>query len=95
MNAGMSHRKTRIERPLADHMDVVERVLVYTELTPEGAIETPNDPPPSWPEQGAIQFNDTKLAYREGLPLVLKGTSFNVKPGEKVRHPLPLCYFLD
>ncbi|KZP09468.1 multidrug resistance-associated ABC transporter [Athelia psychrophila] len=62
----------------------VERVLVYTELPPDGEVTTPNDPPPSWPETGAIKFNDVKLAYREGLPLVLKGTTFEVRPGEKV-----------
>lgn len=62
----------------------VERVLVYAELPPDGASVTPNDPPPSWPEKGAIKFSDVKLAYREGLPLVLKGTSFQVNPGEKV-----------
>ncbi|KAF7982734.1 hypothetical protein HWV62_26606 [Athelia sp. TMB] len=62
----------------------VERVLVYTELPPDGLTETPNDPPPSWPEKGSIKFDDVKLAYREGLPLVLKGTSFQVNPGEKI-----------
>lgn len=66
------------------NMNAVERVLVYTELPPEGAIETPNDPPASWPTKGEIQFIDAKLAYREGLPLVLKGISFEVNPGEKV-----------
>lgn len=63
----------------------VERVLVYTELSPDGETTTPNDPPPSWPEKGAIKFNDVNLAYREGLPLVLKGTTFEIRPGEKVR----------
>ncbi|KZP34073.1 multidrug resistance-associated ABC transporter, partial [Athelia psychrophila] len=61
----------------------VERVLVYTELPPDGEVTTPNDPPSSWPEKGAIKFNDVKLAYREGLPLILKGTTFEVSPGEK------------
>ncbi|KAJ3537700.1 hypothetical protein NM688_g6639 [Phlebia brevispora] len=44
----------------------------------------PDDPPPSWPEKGAIEFKDVDMAYREGLPLVLRGVSFDVKPGEKV-----------
>ncbi|KZP34050.1 hypothetical protein FIBSPDRAFT_943119 [Athelia psychrophila] len=34
----------------------VERVLVYTELSPDGKVTTPNDPPPSWPETGAGTF---------------------------------------
>ncbi|KAF7798058.1 hypothetical protein EIP86_009270 [Pleurotus ostreatoroseus] len=60
------------------------QVLHYTELPPEGATLTSEDPPPSWPEKGAIEFKDVNMAYREGLPLVLKGVSFDVKAGEKV-----------
>lgn len=67
------------------NMNAVERVLVYVDLPPEGLPPTRPDPPPSWPEKGGVKFNDVELAYREGLPLVLKGVSFNVKPTEKVR----------
>jgi len=67
------------------NMNAVERVLVYTQLTPEGDAVTPNDPPMSWPTKGAIKFSNVDLAYREGLPLVLKDVSFEVNPGEKVR----------
>ncbi|KAG6873111.1 hypothetical protein C0995_002774 [Termitomyces sp. Mi166 len=66
------------------NMNAVERVLHYTELPPEAASTTPDDPPPSWPEKGQISFMNVDLAYREGLPLVLKDVSFNVRPGEKV-----------
>ncbi|KAF8066646.1 multidrug resistance-associated ABC transporter [Lyophyllum atratum] len=66
------------------NMNAVERVLHYTELPAEGDATTPNDPPMSWPTEGKISFDDVKLAYREGLPLVLKGVTFDVKPGEKV-----------
>jgi len=71
------------------NMNSVERVIVYSELPSEGDLTSPNDPPPSWPSEGAIAFNNVKLAYREGLPLVLKDVSFEIKPGEKVR----LFYF--
>lgn len=67
------------------NFNAVERVLYYAELPSEGAATTPNDPPSSWPEAGAIEFKDVELAYRPGLPPVLKGVSFQVKPGEKVR----------
>jgi ATP-binding cassette, subfamily C (CFTR/MRP), member 1 len=67
------------------NMNAVERVLVYTELPPEGDPVTPNNPPSSWPEKGAIQFAGVNMAYREGLPLVLKHVTFEVRPGEKVR----------
>ena len=66
-------------------MNAVERVIVYAELPPEGEPTTPNDPPPSWPAKGAITFQNVALAYREGLPLVLKDVSFEIKAGEKVR----------
>jgi ATP-binding cassette, subfamily C (CFTR/MRP), member 1 len=66
------------------NMNAVERVLVFSELPPEGDAHTPNDPPASWPEKGSIKFTAAELAYREGLPLVLNGISFEVVPGEKV-----------
>jgi ATP-binding cassette, subfamily C (CFTR/MRP), member 1 len=66
------------------NMNAVERVLVYSELPTEGDTQTPNDPHASWPEMGEIKFMKVELAYREGLPLVLKGVSFEVAPGEKV-----------
>jgi ATP-binding cassette, subfamily C (CFTR/MRP), member 1 len=66
------------------NMNAVERVLEYSELPIEGDSHTANDPPAAWPEMGRIKFANVKLSYREGLPLVLKGISFEVEPGEKV-----------
>ena len=66
------------------NFNAVERILHYTERPSEGASETPNDPPPSWPESGAIEFKDVEMSYRPGLPTVLKGVDFQVKGGEKV-----------
>ncbi|KAI0071668.1 multidrug resistance-associated ABC transporter [Panus rudis PR-1116 ss-1] len=66
------------------NFNAVERVLYYTDLPSEGDYTKPTDPPPSWPDQGAVEFKEVELAYREGLPLVLKGVTFDVKPGEKV-----------
>ncbi|KAL5511261.1 hypothetical protein ACEPAH_4476 [Sanghuangporus vaninii] len=66
------------------NMNAVERVLVYVDLPPEGTSTKPGNVPPSWPQNGEVKFKNVKLAYREGLPLVLKGVNFEVKPGEKV-----------
>ncbi|KAI0646268.1 multidrug resistance-associated ABC transporter [Trametes meyenii] len=66
------------------NFNAVERILYYTELPNEGALTTPNDPPASWPESGEIEFKNVEMAYRPGLPPVLKGVSFYVKPGEKI-----------
>jgi ATP-binding cassette subfamily C (CFTR/MRP) protein 1 len=66
------------------NMNAVERVLVYIDLPPEGARTTKEDPPQEWPQHGAIEFRNVELAYREGLPLVLKDVSFAVGKGEKI-----------
>ncbi|KAJ7607370.1 multidrug resistance-associated ABC transporter [Roridomyces roridus] len=66
------------------NMNSVERILTYAELPAEGEATTPNDPPASWPEKGEINFKDAEMSYRPGLPLVLKGVSFDIRPGEKV-----------
>ena len=70
------------------NMNAVERVLVYTKLPPEDEDANPETPPASWPEKGEIKFTNVELAYRPGLPLVLKDITFEVKAGEKVR-----CHF--
>ncbi|CAD6954568.1 unnamed protein product [Tilletia controversa] len=65
--------------------NVVERVLHYVDLPPEGPKLLPNDPEEEqWPTEGAIEFRDVQLRYRESLPLVLKGVSFKINPGERV-----------
>ena len=66
------------------NFNAVERILHYTELPGEGNATTPADPPPTWPESGAIEFKDVEMSYRSGLPAVLKGVSFQINPGEKV-----------
>lgn len=66
------------------NMNAVERVFVYADLPPEGAVSTPDDPPPTWPARGNIRFENVRLKYREGLPLVLDGVGFEVAAGEKV-----------
>lgn len=66
------------------NMNAVERLLVYCQQPLEGNFGTPNNPPPSWPQKGHIEFRNVKLRYRESLPLVLKDVSFDIKPGEKV-----------
>lgn len=63
-----------------------ERILNYIKkLIPEAPHKIKEtEPDPSWPAEGAITFSNYKMKYRENLPLVLKGISFSVKPGEKI-----------
>ncbi|KZW01126.1 hypothetical protein EXIGLDRAFT_719505 [Exidia glandulosa HHB12029] len=66
-------------------MNGAERMITYGELPAEGStIPDQKPPPPSWPSEGGITFKNVTMAYREGLPDVLHGISFSVKPGEKV-----------
>jgi ATP-binding cassette subfamily C (CFTR/MRP) protein 1 len=66
----------------------VERVVQYLRPEPEAAADTAPDVlaalPPDWPAQGAISVSKLSLRYRPGLPLVLRGVSFEVAGGEKV-----------
>ena len=63
----------------------VERVLEYARLPSEAPeVIHRNRPPISWPASGAVQFNNYSTRYREGLDLVLKGISLDIKPHEKI-----------
>ncbi|EJD48473.1 P-loop containing nucleoside triphosphate hydrolase protein [Auricularia subglabra TFB-10046 SS5] len=74
------HYLTGVEQEMAS----VQRILAYTELPVEGEGMTLHAPPESWPSEGAIELKNVDLAYRPGLPDVLRDVSFTVKPGEKV-----------
>lgn len=64
----------------------VERIKEYGETPQEAAWEIENKTvPEKWPEAGEIKFNDFRVRYREGLELVLKGLTFTVNGGEKVK----------
>ena len=60
----------------------IERVAEYHRLEPEREGGAP--PPPGWPGAGAIEARDFSMAYREGLPWVLRGVDFSIKPGERI-----------
>lgn len=66
----------------------VERIIQYLEPAPEADADTPADVlatlPANWPAAGSISVRDVCMRYRPGLPLVLKGVSFDIAPGEKV-----------
>jgi ABC-type multidrug transport system fused ATPase/permease subunit len=45
------------------------------------------EPPERFPCEGKIEFDDVQMRYRPGLPLVLKGLTFTIEAGQKVRRP--------
>lgn len=67
-------------------MNSVERLLHYSnELEQEKPFTIEEKKPEaSWPASGAIEFDDVKLRYRPGLPLVLHGLNMSIKGGEKI-----------
>lgn len=67
-------------------MSSVERILYYSHnIESEAPHEIPEKDPPagSWPTKGEIEFRNASMRYRNG-PLVLKGVSLKIKPGEKI-----------
>ena len=66
----------------------VERILAYSKLESEAALDThpPSSAPPSdWPDKGRIELSDLCYRHSPDGPLVLKGVSCVVQPREKVR----------
>jgi ATP-binding cassette subfamily C (CFTR/MRP) protein 1 len=62
-----------------------ERVMEYSKVPPEAPANIPErQPRVSWPEQGAIVFQDLNLRYRAGLDLVLKNLCLSIGAAEKV-----------
>jgi ATP-binding cassette subfamily C (CFTR/MRP) protein 1 len=63
----------------------VERMVQYLDVASEADRNLPEDPHPSkWPTAGKIEVIKAMMRYRPGLPLVLKGVSFAVEPGEHI-----------
>ncbi|XP_077987351.1 ATP-binding cassette sub-family C member 5-like [Glandiceps talaboti] len=64
----------------------VERVTHYSKNLEEEAPAKVADhkPPADWPNEGRVKYQDVKMRYRDGLPLVLKGINVDIKPMENV-----------
>ncbi|KTW27041.1 hypothetical protein T552_02533 [Pneumocystis carinii B80] len=68
------------------NMNSVERVHHYSEnLNTEAPLIIPEKrPPPDWPQNGEIIFNNVWLKYMEDLPYSLKNLNIHITKGEKV-----------
>jgi hypothetical protein len=64
----------------------VERVLNYSQLEPEEALETPKDrkPPADWSATGHLVFRDVTLKYKPDPTAVLDHINCKIRPKEKV-----------
>ena len=65
-----------------------ERVMRYTKIEPEAALETDthHQPPQDWPSSGQLTFDHVSFSYRNNGVKVLKDVSFTIADGEKVTH---------
>lgn len=69
------------------NMNSVERLVEYHTQEEEAPSHTAPGPPPGWPSAGAIEARALVVAYRAGLPPVLKGLSFSIAG----RHKVGIC----
>ena len=62
----------------------IERIQEYTEIQNEAPWLVEPGPPPDWPQEGRIEFEDYCTRYREGLDLVLDKLWMSLQPREKL-----------
>uniref|UniRef100_A0A3P9KLK6 ATP-binding cassette, sub-family C (CFTR/MRP), member 3 n=1 Tax=Oryzias latipes TaxID=8090 RepID=A0A3P9KLK6_ORYLA len=75
----------RMTSDLENNIVAVERVKEYSETKPEAPWEVEDKkPPPEWPTDGKVEFHGYSVRYRDGLDLVLKNITLDVKGGEKI-----------
>ncbi|KAG0240918.1 hypothetical protein BGW41_006574 [Actinomortierella wolfii] len=76
---------TREYTQLEVDLNSVERITEYSVMPQEPpAIVEGRRPPAAWPTGGSIEVKDLEIKYAPDLDTVLRGISFDVKPGEKV-----------
>jgi len=64
-------------------LNSVERVVEYCDLPAESQTELVT-PPAHWPTQSSgLSIEDLAISYAPDLPLVLRGISLDIRPGEK------------
>lgn len=83
---GMFQWGMRQSTELENQMTSVERVVEYSSIESEGALDSTPDKKPSisWPEHGEVEFKNVYLRYAPDDPPVLRNLSFLIKPKEKV-----------
>ncbi|XP_078288563.1 ATP-binding cassette sub-family C member 4 isoform X2 [Panthera onca] len=81
---GMFQWCVRQSAEVENMMISVERVIEYTDLEKEAPWEYQNHPPPTWPQEGMIVFDNVNFTYSLDGPLVLKHMTALIKPREKV-----------
>nr|XP_045001464.1 ATP-binding cassette sub-family C member 4 [Jaculus jaculus] len=81
---GMFQWSVRQSAEVENMMISVERVIEYTDLEKEAPWEYQKRPPPGWPHDGVIVFDNVNFTYSLDGPLVLKHLTAFIKSREKV-----------
>lgn len=81
---GMFQWSVRQSAEVENMMISVERVIEYTDLEKEAPWECKKRPPPGWPHEGVIVFDNVNFTYSLDGPLVLKHLTALIKSREKV-----------
>ncbi|XP_056145091.1 ATP-binding cassette sub-family C member 4-like [Lampris incognitus] len=81
---GMFQWGVRQSAEVENMMTSVERVVEYTQLETEAPWETNKQPPPSWPKNGSITFDQVSFSYSANGPLVLNNLTAVFRSKEKV-----------
>ncbi|KAL9079436.1 MAG: hypothetical protein Q9157_001690 [Trypethelium eluteriae] len=69
---------------LETHIGALARIKAFTRDTePEHLPSEKEDPPPTWPSRGALEFQGVSAAYRPS-ELVLKDVSLSIEAGQKI-----------
>ncbi|CAG0903212.1 unnamed protein product [Darwinula stevensoni] len=86
MLTGMFQWGVRQSAELENQMTSVERIMEYSKLEEEGALESPPDkkPPSNWPSEGAIEFEQVSLRYSADSLPVLNDLTFKAAAKEKI-----------
>lgn len=82
--SGMVQWGARQSAELENHMTSVERILEYTKLPQEPALENKTEfqLPENWPQHGQISFKNVNLFYNNQKSPVLKNLNFTAEPDE-------------
>lgn len=57
----------------------MERILQYVDVEPEAPQDIPETKPePSWPQAGAIRFENYSMRYRKELDPVLRSIAIDI-----------------
>ncbi|XP_040171084.1 multidrug resistance-associated protein 1-like isoform X2 [Anopheles arabiensis] len=73
----------RMTAEVETNIVAIERLEEYTVLPREAEWQL-GHVDKAWPVEGKVEFKDYQIRYREGLDLVIRGISLNVRGGEKI-----------